>query len=206
MRGTLLVLILLSISSTSCSYLSKRASDFGDMWRFNLETGGLGLEASVKVGELADIGIGQKGVHRYGTTYLIEQESRDWAEIHLPLSLFLGLTDEPFALNYVYQLGETRSDFVWWWEDPQSVQERSWVLLPSLTENGSRNRTILHWFDLEVSAFVLVFGLDLGFSLGEFVDFLLGCFGVDITKDDSREGRMNRRLHHLPEIEPAKAP
>ncbi len=206
MRGTLLVLILLSISSTSCSYLSKRASDFGDMWRFNLETGGLGLEASVKVGELADIGIGQKGVHRYGTTYLIEQESRDWAEIHLPLSLFLGLTDEPFALNYVYQLGETRSDFVWWWEDPQSVQERSWVLLPSLTENGSRNRTILHWFDLEVSAFVLVFGLDLGFSLGEFVDFLLGWFGVDIAKDDSRKGRMKRRLHHLPEIEPAKAP
>tara|TARA_Y100000588_G_scaffold190556_1_gene204485 strand:+ start:248 stop:868 length:621 start_codon:yes stop_codon:yes gene_type:complete len=206
MRNILLILGILSLGSTGCSFMSKRASDFGDMWRMNLEIGGPGLEAGVKIGELADIGVGQKGVHRYGTTYMMQQESRDWAVIHLPLSLLQGIGKEPFALNYVYQLGDTRSDFVWWWQEPQSVQERSWLLLPSLTGTDSRDRIPLHWFDLEVSAFVLCFGLDFGFSFGEFVDFILGWFGLDIANDDSRENRSRRRLYTLPELEEKSSP
>jgi hypothetical protein len=186
--------------------MASRTRDFGDMWRLNIETGGPGLEAGVRIGELGHIGVGQKGYHRHGTTYMIERESLDFSEIHLPLSLFWGFTGEPFALNYEYQLGDTHSDFVWWWQPYQSVQERSWLLLPSLTGNGSRRRTLLHSFDLEVSAFALVFGLDFGFSFGEFVDFFLGWFGVDVAGDDTREGRAEKRLHHLPEIEPESGP
>ncbi len=186
--------------------MSSRGRDLGDMWRMNFETGGIGLEAGVKVGELADIGVGQKGYHRYGTTYMIEQDNRNWAEIHLPLSLFWAFSGEPFALHYVHRLGNARSDFVWWWEPHQSVQEQSWIFLPSLAGNHPQTRTLLHSFDLEVSAFVLVFGLDFGFSLGEFVDFLLGWFGVDIAGDDTPEGREKRRLYNLPEIESKETP
>ena len=41
----------------------------------------------------------------------------------------------------------------------------------------------VHAFDVEVNAAAIV-GFDLGFSPGEFVDFLLGWFGLDIAGDD----------------------
>jgi hypothetical protein len=195
--------LVLALPLAGCGYLKNRAHDFGDLWRVNVETGALGLEADVKVGELAHVGVGQKGFSRYGTTYLIEQESKDWAEIHLPVSLFFAFGKEPFALHYVYALGDTRSTFVWWWNPYVSAQDRCFLLLPPLTEQKSARRTTLHAFDLEASAFVLVFGLEVGFSLGEFVDFVLGLFAVDIAGDDTPEGRAKRRLYDLPEL-PAK--
>lgn len=192
--------LLLAIPLAGCGYLGNRTSDFGDVWRLNVETGALGIEADVKVGELAHVGVGQKGFSRYGTTYLLDQDSRDWAEIHLPLSLVYALTKEPFALHYVYALGDTRSQFVWWWNPYQSAEDRCWLLLPPLTERGASRRTLLHSFDLEASFFAIVFGLEVGFSLGEFVDFLLGLFTIDIAGDDTKEGRSKRRLYELPEI------
>ena len=42
----------------------------------------------------------------------------------------------------------------------------------------------VHAFDIEVGAFALILGFKAGFSPGEFVDFLLGWFGVDIAGDD----------------------
>ena len=42
----------------------------------------------------------------------------------------------------------------------------------------------LHAFDVEAHAFALVVGVRVGFSPGEFVDFVLGWFGLDIAGDD----------------------
>lgn len=195
--------LLLALPLGGCTYFSNRAADFGDMWRMNFETGVLGLEADVKLGELAHIGVGVKGFSRYGTTYLMEQESKDWAEVHLPVSLFYAFGKEPFALHYVYALGDTRTPWVWWWNPYVSAQDRCFLLLPPLTERQSSRRTLLHAFDVEVSAFVLIFGVEFGFSFGEFVDFLLGLFTIDIAGDDTPEGRAKRRLYELPEV-PAK--
>ncbi|MBI2899397.1 MAG: hypothetical protein HYY17_04385 [Planctomycetes bacterium] len=197
--GCLIALPLLA----GCGYASARANDFADIWRINVETGALGIEADVKVGELAHVGVGMKGFSRYGTTYGIEQESKDWAEIHLPLSLIYAFGREPFALHYVRALGDTRSPYVWWWGPYQSAEDRCFALLPPVTERGSSRRTLLHSFDLEVSAFVLIFGLEFGISLGELVDFVLGIFTIDIAGDDTREGRAKRRLYEPPSM-PAK--
>lgn len=193
-------LVLLVLPLCGCTYFQNRAADFGDMWRLNAEIGALGLEADVKLGELAHIGVGMKGFSRHGTTYLIDQESKDWAEIYLPVSLVYAFGKEPFALHYVYALGDTRSVYVWWWNPYVAAQDRCFMLLPPLTEQHSSRRTLLHAFDVEVSAFVLVFGIEIGFSLGEFVDFLLGLFTIDIAGDDTPEGRAKRRLYDLPEI------
>lgn len=189
---------------SGCGYINARTADFADIWRANVETGALGLEADVKLGELAHAGAGVKGFTRHGTTYMIEQESKDWAEIHLPFSLIHLFGREPFALHYVYALGDTRSPFVGWWNPYQSAEDRCFLLLPPLTERQSSRRTLLHAFDIEASAFVLVVGFEFGFSIGEFLDFLLGLFTLDIAGDDTREGRSKRRLYALPEI--PKAP
>ena len=188
---------------SGCTYASARANDFADIWRLNIETGVSGLQADVKIGELAHIGLGHKGFSRYGTTYQIEQESKDWAEIYLPFSLIYAFDREPFALHYVRALGDTRSVYVWWWSPYQSTQDRCFCLAPPLTQKQSSRRTLLHAFDLEVSLFVLIFGIEIGISFGELLDFILGIFTIDIAGDDTPEGRAKRRLYELPDL-PAK--
>ena len=48
-----------------------------------------------------------------------------------------------------------------------------------------RNRRAhIHLFDIEVRVHALIMSARAGFSPGEFVDFLLGWFGVDIAGDD----------------------
>ena len=42
----------------------------------------------------------------------------------------------------------------------------------------------IHAFDIEAGVFVLLAGVRVAFSPGEFVDFFLGWFGVDIAGDD----------------------
>ncbi|MCZ6691919.1 MAG: hypothetical protein O7H41_20215 [Planctomycetota bacterium] len=42
----------------------------------------------------------------------------------------------------------------------------------------------MHAFDIEAHLFLGVVGARAGFSPGEFVDFFLGWFGVDIAGDD----------------------
>lgn len=181
----------------SCSYLTARGNDFADIWRLNVEVGVLGLEADVKLGELAHLGLGHKGFSRYGTTYNMEQESKDWAEIWLPFSLVYAFGHEPFALHYVRALGDTRSSFVWWWSPYQSTQDRCYGILPPLTERHSMRRTLLHAFDVEVSVFALIIGFEIGISLGELADFILGLFTIDIAGDDTKEGRAKRRLYEV---------
>ncbi len=180
-----------------CGYVNARGADFADIWRFNVETGALGIEANVKIGELLHVGVGHKGFSRFGTTYALEQESRDWAEIWLPFSLVYAFGQEPFALHYSRALGDTRTPYVWWWSPYQSSQDRCFMILPPLTERHSMRRTLLHSFDIEVGAFFLLIGFEIGVSLGELVDFLLGLFTIDIAGDDTREGRAKRRLYEV---------
>ncbi len=43
----------------------------------------------------------------------------------------------------------------------------------------------VHAFDVEVTVMALLLGARVGFSPGEFLDFLLGWFGIDIAGDDA---------------------
>ena len=43
----------------------------------------------------------------------------------------------------------------------------------------------VHAFDIEVSAALFLY-VDVGYSPGETLDFLLGIFGIDIAKDDGK--------------------
>ena len=49
-----------------------------------------------------------------------------------------------------------------------------------------QDKKLIELFDIEVGAHIVYGGVDLGFSPGQTLDFLLGWFGVDIGKDGSR--------------------
>ena len=74
--------------------------------------------------------------------------------------------------------------------DRKEPSDRRWLwsadaLPPTPDEYAAYRRWArVHAFDLEVSATVLLIGARAGFSPGEFVDFFLGWFGVDIAGDD----------------------
>jgi hypothetical protein len=70
---------------------------------------------------------------------------------------------------------------------------------------GGQDRSWLHVFDVEFGL-SLFFGFDVGFSPGEFLDFLLGWFGIDIANDDTEEGRARRSLRTQGEPEKKKRP
>ena len=74
------------------------------------------------------------------------------------------------------------------WDEPEA--RWLWSQSPDPEEAPWRRRLFrwarLHAFDIEVGATVLIIGARAGFSPGEFLDFLLGWFGVDIAGDDHR--------------------
>ena len=55
-----------------------------------------------------------------------------------------------------------------------------WIEEDSAVKRAAR----IHVFDIEAGFFVLFAGARAGFSPGEFVDVILGWFGVDIAGDD----------------------
>lgn len=63
------------------------------------------------------------------------------------------------------------------------------VPLTEISEHVLNRRwSRVHAWDIEASAFAGVIYARVGFSPGEFLDFLLGWFGVDIAGDDRAEG------------------
>jgi len=72
------------------------------------------------------------------------------------------------------------------WEVPEQgddYEDRAWIW----SREGFRDTRYeqIHAFDVEFEAGLFVY-LDSGFSLGEFVDFLLGFVLIDIARDDGR--------------------
>ena len=68
-------------------------------------------------------------------------------------------------------------------------------LLPGLVSTGRADRSTIHLFDCEVGIAPMLFGAVVGFSPGQFADFWLGWFGVDIADDDSSSGRAARKFY-----------
>jgi hypothetical protein len=67
-------------------------------------------------------------------------------------------------------------------------------LFPPLLNQEGIHRDWLHDFDFEAGGMALL-GITIGFSLGEFLDFLLGWFGLDIADDDTPSRRKCREYY-----------
>ncbi len=94
------------------------------------------------------------------------------------------------------------------WDEPDA--RWLWSQSPA-HEEGSRRRKLIRWarlhaFDIEVGANVLIIGARAGFSPGEFLDFLLGWFGVDVADDDRPLERRTERKSEPPDDQGVASP
>ena len=203
MRRLLPLLLLLS----SCRYVGNRASDFLDQFRGSVGVGttlGVSGRALGVIDTGLMIGVKPRAAAlgwRYGTPLFFSEKDHlvdaDQAEIIKATSV-LGLdyaagsyrtARTSFALlPAVFTWTDaTPTDYEWLVpESGAEFKQRSWVWN---RENRRTNRYArIHAFDIEAQVAIVAY-LDVGWSPGEFVDFVLGFFTIDIAKDDKHGGK-----------------
>ena len=202
-RGILCTLLLPCIL-TSCQYLVDRGADFLDQGRISVGAGSVAGVRAQSLG-LVDTGL-MFGVKpnaaalgwRYGRPlYFDNNDGRmdaDQAEIikttHM-VNMDLAAGSYDSARNSAAVLpalftwtDSSPTDFEWQVpEEGEDFEDRHW-LWSSATFEQNRYAQI-HAFDIEVEVGLLVY-LDVGFSPGELLDFVLGLLTIDIAGDDGR--------------------
>lgn len=203
-------LLALLLACAGCAgvgrYARDRALDLADC--FTLAAGpGLIADVDVHLTEWvatgAGVGLSQKwgfaGRHPVGFG---GDDARTGLDVHVtaplvPLGFWLmprgttpGCTEcatlRFFCTDFCIRDGEAPAPYNW---SPYSQASRSILLLNmcpfhDCPEAGPRPKTI-DAFDLSLGATVLPVSVRAGFSPGQFLDFLLGWFGLDIASDDS---------------------
>ena len=182
-------LLLLACSASGCTYAGERLRDFGDMFRVEGRLG-LGLQVDAEATELLHLGVGSSRHHSAGLTYG-HWETRWQVEDHFPLSYIYTIIDPAKESLHSIDFGDG--------EDKHN--HRCYVIGPAEFGYGDVGKETIHYFDIEVGFLAAVLGLEIGFSFGEFLDWLLGLFKFspdwtffDIAGDDPESAREGRKL------------
>ncbi|MCZ6691122.1 MAG: hypothetical protein O7H41_16160 [Planctomycetota bacterium] len=194
-----LILIAIITVATGCqttvgNYLGNRGRDLGECFTIQAALG-VGLAVEAKLAGVAHVCVGAGGpvlplgfeYGRFNPPRIYDIVPFHSAYAGLPVSFLLGPKSHTGTRLYPLHLS---SDF------PRNEEHSCYWLLPGLFSFqrdvkwiwGSQGSTWarIHAFDIEAGVFVGIIGVRAGFSPGEFVDFLLGWFGVDIAGDDVR--------------------
>jgi len=210
MRLLFLLVLLGSLAGGGCAtpigqYFADRALDFGDC--FIAEAGvGIGVDVHILCTDMISTGAGISYVNVVGVRHGKKCTGRN---VHI------GLPFSPFVALLFYKQGDYSFPPLWVTDaiitgsQPKGMPnptypryETSSVLFVNIP--GVLGREDWDWrrnypneelaaFDIEVGVTAGLFSLRVGFSIGQFVDFLLGWFGVDIGGDDGRYRRVGRR-------------
>ncbi|MBI2931518.1 MAG: hypothetical protein HYY16_07685 [Planctomycetes bacterium] len=189
-----LLIAWLAVPSVGCAYAGDRLRDFGDLWRVEFGVGA-GIQADVTAGELAHVGVGSSRRWTAGFRYG-EAVAEKRVEDHFPLSfVWTIVTPDTESLHSLR------------WGDATRSQHRCFWLLPGELKRGTYEKERIHYYDVEVSAFGVLVGVQLGFSLGQFVDWITGFFGADLGQDDGELRERPRYWQPIPQPwEPDAAP
>ncbi|MCI0342602.1 MAG: hypothetical protein L0216_15920 [Planctomycetales bacterium] len=195
-------LILSLAAAPGCAelgnYFKNRARDFGEIFRLQVGLG-VGLGASARLAGVADVGVGGGFAdHRmgvgwvYGSGYAFSRERLADGEVFFPFTMLgdgeggtLGrgwhssseaTESGKAARRHVCYLAlpglfahEPDGPLLW---TPRGVEDHPW--------------SHVHALDIEAGLYLGFVVVRAGVSPGEFLDFLLGWFGLDIAGDDTR--------------------
>jgi hypothetical protein len=198
-------LLLLLVLLAGCRYAGARAADFLDQFR-----GAVGVGTAVGVRGRA-LGVVDTGVMmgvkprassigwRYGTPLFFSRKDRlidaDQAELFRATSIsgfdfaagsYRTARTSAALLPAIFTWTDaTPREYEWLVpEDGDDFRDHMWIWN---RENRRTNRYArIHAFDIEGEVALLGY-IDVGWSPGEFVDFLLGFLTIDIAKDDDRK-------------------
>ncbi|MCI0343109.1 MAG: tetratricopeptide repeat protein [Planctomycetales bacterium] len=206
MIRTVMALAVVVFTGPGCEtafgkYLAGRARDLGDCFR--LQAGvAYGLGGGVQAAGLAHVGLGvgffdrrYGGGWMYGEGYAFGADTDPERAPEAKEGEFYLLVAH-LSFRRGWGIGHAVEDLhgphLCWvlvpaaltWERGREGDE--WIWTDSSDEVLQRERrwARVHAFDMEASAYAGVVGLRAGFSPGEFLDFLLGWFGLDIAGDD----------------------
>lgn len=198
------LLLPLLLCLASCRYLGNRGADFLDQFRGAV---GVGSTIGVRVQAVGAIDTGlMVGVKpraaaigwRYGTPLFFSEKDHltdaDQAEVFRATSIDgLNFADATYRSAWTSAAllpglftwtDATPRDYAWLVpERGDDFKDRSWLWSRGTRKTNRYAR--IHAFDIEGEVALLGY-LDVGWSPGEFVDFLLGFFFIDIAKDDHR--------------------
>ncbi len=177
-----LILVLLLVPVTGCSYSRARLNDFTDIWRAEAKVG-LGLQFDFQTGELLHLGIGSSYQYSFGFVYG-EFDSGYRYEDHFPVSIINTLSNPANSQIHSFEMEI----------EDKIVKHRCYSVAPGELYEGDLRRSDVHYFDFEFNFLALVIGFQFGFSWGEWVDFMLGWFGIDIADDDDPAERERRTI------------
>ena len=202
------LLLLLALAVTpSCAYLTDRGVDFLDQWRGVV---GVGTGAGIRVDHFGLLETGLLfGVKpqtsafgwKYGRVFFfnnttngpgVEAEQswifvtsayEDWdyssGDYKLARKSFFLL---PAAFSWV---DTTRRKEPKWYVPEEGVQLAGDDYIWSAATWHDNRFAMIHAFDVEFEIAILAY-LDLGYSVGETIDFFLGILTIDLAKDDGR--------------------
>ena len=195
--GMWVCLAVTAFSCWGCSMrtLANRGGDFADIFEAN---GGVGVYTSnqltphllvgVQATRFANLTLGNALTVRGG---LYGGKAHVWTEsaAALPVAPFAYYAqdesdpeDDGAEDFWKYDLFD-RWDYLFFLP---SCYHDLWTTDLSDIEVGATLESPLHWFDLSVDVVPLIPALRLGFSPGEFVDFLAGWVGLDPAADDRK--------------------
>ena len=189
----LIVALTTGCQTTVGNYFGNRGRDLGECFR--VQTGlGLGLGAGVLAGGLVNTGLcigqtsGETGMGWvYGEGYAFGRGASN------------GSAGNETEFYYILYHSFSKGESSFRRKGLDSRFHECYLPLPGLftrigdkwiwANEGPRiRRARIHAFDFEASVYAGIVYAKAGFSPGEFVDFLLGWFGVDIAGDDRTLG------------------
>ncbi|MBI4565861.1 MAG: hypothetical protein HY716_14330 [Planctomycetes bacterium] len=185
-RGLSVLLVTAALGASGCTYVRDRVLDFGDIWRMEGSVG-VGAQVTASAGELAHVGLGSSRRYTLGWTYghaVSEKRTED----HLPLSYIWSLADPNEESLHSLKLGD----------ESAVAQHRCALILPYGIGGSTLRKPPIHFWNLEIGVLAGILGVELGFSLGEFADFLVGWAGLDLAADDASGNREGKHLWERP--------
>jgi hypothetical protein len=200
-------LLLAALSLSSCAYLSDRGVDFLDQFR---AVGGVGTGGGLRFSYLGllssglNLGIKPQATSlglKYGRPFLMAPSlHRAKFEGDQAWVLFTSTLENCNFASGEYKLARkslavlpvfftwadtTYRDVDRWYVPEEGVMLEGDNYIWSAGTWRNNRYAMIHALDWELEMGLLAY-LDLGYSPGEAVDFLLGIFFIDLAKDDGR--------------------
>lgn len=175
-RRAAVVLLLLGLVSTQggCLYLASRAHDWQDSFRVTVSAG-LGAKIHLQVGSL---GFGAGYWEGYEAGYMQE------TGLGVHRTSYFGIPI-PFNFGLILLFPWSQPMFVFTHRDHIEGYGSNIGLFHITSrfyeDNDKPPKLNIWWYEIDVRVFV---GLRLAVNIAEFLDFLLGFFGIDIMSDD----------------------
>lgn len=163
----------------ACAYAEARGRDLLDCFRVEAALGP-SMQADIQFTQLLHLGLGSSNTGRSGFNYGVTEDTRV-VENHLPASLVISFMDDQWA--GLHQMA---------FEGVTPPQHRCNIVFPGLLAMNEPAFLPWHFFDIEAGLYLIFPGLRVGFSPGEFVDFVLGFWTYDLAGDDDMEGRIHK--------------